>query len=99
MSDDFGKVLVTGGAGFIGSHLVEQLVAQEHAVRVLEKPGAPTSHLPQDDIEIVLADIRDAEAVEQAAQGCDVVLHLAANPNLWARDPGEFEQVNHQGTR
>ncbi|MHC4210213.1 MAG: NAD-dependent epimerase/dehydratase family protein [Planctomycetota bacterium] len=99
MSDELGKVLVTGGAGFIGSHLVEQLVAEERAVRVLEKPGAPTAHLPQDDIEIVFADIRDAQAVGQAAQGCDVVLHLAANPNLWARDPGEFEQVNHQGTR
>ncbi|MHC5006653.1 MAG: NAD-dependent epimerase/dehydratase family protein [Planctomycetota bacterium] len=99
MSDERGKVLVTGGAGFIGSHLVGQLVAEERAVRVLEKPGAPTAHLPQDDIEIVFADIRDAQAVAQAAQGCDVVLHLAANPNLWARDPGEFEQVNHQGTR
>ncbi len=92
-------VLVTGGAGFIGSHLVERLVAEDHAVRVLEKPGVPTSHLPERDIEIVFADIRDAEAVEQAAQGCDVVLHLAANPNLWAREPDEFEQVNHQGTR
>ncbi|MHC4414998.1 MAG: NAD-dependent epimerase/dehydratase family protein [Planctomycetota bacterium] len=99
MSEELGKVLVTGGGGFIGSHLVEQLVAEDHAVRVLEKPGAPTAHLPKDDIEIVFADIRDAEAVEQAAQGCDVVLHLAANPNLWARDPDEFEQVNHQGTR
>jgi dihydroflavonol-4-reductase len=99
MSDELGKVLVTGGAGFIGSHLVEQLVAEERAVRVLEKPGAPTAHLPQDDIEIVFADIRDAEAVDQAAQGCDVVLHLAANPNLWARRPDEFDQVNHQGTR
>lgn len=94
-----GSVLVTGGAGFIGSHLVQQLVDEDHAVRVLEKPGAPTAHLPDHDIEIVFADIRDAGAVEQAARGCDVVLHLAANPNLWARDPDEFEQVNHQGTR
>jgi len=94
-----GTVLVTGGAGFIGSHLVEQLVAEGHAVRVLEKPGVSTAHLPENDIETVIADIRDAPAVELAAQGCDVVLHLAANPNLWARDPDEFEQVNHQGTR
>ncbi len=92
-------MLVTGGAGFIGSHLVEQLVAEDHAVRVLEKPGVATAHLPENDIEIVFADIRDAPAIEQAAQGCEVVLHLAANPNLWARDPDEFEQVNHEGTR
>ena len=94
-----GTVLVTGGAGFIGSHLVEQLVVDGHAVRVLEKPGVSTAHLPENDVEIVFADIRDAPAVEQAAQGCDIVMHLAANPNLWARDPDEFEQVNHQGTR
>lgn len=93
------RVLVTGGGGFIGSHLVGQLVAASHAVRVLEKPGASVSHLPQGRIEIVFADIRDGAAVARAADGCDVVLHLAANPNLWARCPDDFEQVNHQGTR
>ncbi len=99
MNDSAERVLVTGGAGFIGSHLVELLLAENQRVRVLEKPGAPTGHLPQSDIEIVFADIRDAEAVRSAVKGCDVVLHLAANPNLWARDPEEFERVNHQGTR
>jgi dihydroflavonol-4-reductase len=93
------RVLVTGGAGFIGSHLVRQLVAANHAVRVLEKPGASVSQLPQDQIEIVFADIRDGAAVARATGDCDVVLHLAANPNLWARSPDEFEEVNHQGTR
>jgi dihydroflavonol-4-reductase len=93
------RVLVTGGAGFIGSHLVRQLVAANHAVLVLEKPGAPVSHLPQEQIEIVFADIRDGAAVARATRGSDVVVHLAANPNLWARKPDDFEQVNHQGTR
>ena len=99
MADPFGKVLVTGGAGFVGSHLVNQLVAEHRAVRVLEKPGVVTCHLPTNEIEIVYADLRDEKAVKEAAVGCGVVLHLAANPNLWARDPNEFEQVNHQGTR
>lgn len=99
MADPFGKILVTGGAGFLGSHLVNQLVAEHRAVRVLEKPGVATCHLPTNEIEIVHADLRDEQAVKEAAGGCGVVLHLAANPNLWARDPDEFEQVNHQGTR
>ncbi len=99
MKEDPGKVMVTGGAGFVGAHLVQRLVAEKRAVRVLEKPGVATSHLPEADVEIVFADLRDANAVEEAVAGCDVVLHLAANPNLWARDPDEFEQVNHQGTR
>ena len=83
----------------MGSHLVNQLVAEHRAVRVLEKPGVATCHLPTNEIEIVYADLRDEKAVKEAAVGCGVVLHLAANPNLWARDPNEFEQVNHQGPR
>lgn len=93
------NILVTGGAGFIGTPLVERLVAAGHTVRVLERPGADCAHLPQEDIELVSADIRDAQAVCDATRGCTIVMHLAANPNLWARDSDEFEQVNHQGTR
>tara|TARA_Y100000588_G_scaffold381130_1_gene466225 strand:+ start:7532 stop:8542 length:1011 start_codon:yes stop_codon:yes gene_type:complete len=93
------KVLVTGGAGFVGSHLVKMLVDEGCEVRVLEKPGALTHHLPSDRVEIVHVDLRDPLGVKNAAEGCQVVLHLAANPNLWARDSEEFEQVNHQGTR
>lgn len=92
-------VLVTGGAGYVGSHLVELLLAEGQTVRVLEKPGTDVSHLPGDRVEVVFADLRNAAAVQTAAVACKTVLHLAANPNLWARDPTEFEQVNHQGTR
>ncbi|MEX2632238.1 MAG: NAD-dependent epimerase/dehydratase family protein [Tistlia sp.] len=94
-----GRILVTGGAGFIGSHLVELLLAEGRSVRVMERPGAPVSHLPGERIEIAFADLREAAAVREAAAGCEVVLHLAANPNLWSADPDEFEEVNHQGTR
>jgi dihydroflavonol-4-reductase len=99
MTGDFERILVTGGAGFIGSHLVEQLVAANQTVRVFERPEASTAHLPSSRIEIVVGDLRDMKAVRKATTGCDLVLHLAANPNLWTRDPEEFEQVNHQGTR
>lgn len=92
-------VLVTGGGGFIGSHLVDQLLQNDHHVRVLEKPGAHVEHLPLDRIELVSADIRNANDVMKATRGCEIVMHLAANPNLWARRRSEFEEVNHQGTR
>jgi dihydroflavonol-4-reductase len=91
------KTIVTGGAGFIGSHLVEQLVARGERVLVVERPGAPVSHLP-DSVEVVRADIRDREATRQAVSGSRFVYHLAANPNLWARDRRDFDAVNHQGT-
>jgi dihydroflavonol-4-reductase len=92
-----GLTIVTGGAGFLGSHLVDQLVEEGRTVRVVERPGAPVDHLPE-GVEIARADIRDARAVRTAMRGARYVFHLAANPNLWVRDRREFEAVNHRGT-
>jgi dihydroflavonol-4-reductase len=90
-------ILVTGGAGFIGSHLVSLLVEQGESVRVLERPGADVSHLPLSRIDLVKGDIRDLEYVRRAVRGCEEVYHLAANPNLWVQPRGLFRQVNYQG--
>jgi dihydroflavonol-4-reductase len=87
--------IVTGGAGFIGSHLVEQLTARGERVVVVERPGAEVSHLK--GVEVIRADIRDREATRRAVSGARFVYHLAANPNLWARDRRDFDAVNHQG--
>ncbi|WP_337173858.1 NAD-dependent epimerase/dehydratase family protein [Paludisphaera sp.] len=92
-----GLTTVTGGAGFIGGHLVELLAARGEAVRVVERPGADVSHLPS-GVEIVFADVRRREGLDEALRGSRFVYHLAANPNLWAPDRGEFEAVNHRGT-
>jgi dihydroflavonol-4-reductase len=91
------KTVVTGGAGFIGSHLVERLAGAGERVRVVERPGAVTDRLPA-GVEVVRADVRDRAAISRAMEGAGVVYHLAANPNLWTRDRGEFDAVNHQGT-
>ena len=89
--------VVTGGAGFIGSHLVRRLVERGERVRVLERLDAPLAHLPLDRLDIAHADIRDWAAVKRALRGCWVVYHLAGNPNLWARPRGQFHAVNYQG--
>ncbi len=89
--------VITGGAGFIGSHLVENLHARGERLRVVERLGADVAHLPP-DVEVVRADIRDRQAVAFALHGARLVYHLAANPNLWVRDRREFDAVNHQGT-
>jgi dihydroflavonol-4-reductase len=93
-----GVTVVTGGAGFIGSHLVRHLAARGERVRVMDRPGAKLDHLPLDQIEIVPADIRDRRQVRRALNGCEVVYHLAANPQLWKRPRGEFHRVNYLGT-
>jgi dihydroflavonol-4-reductase len=92
------SVLVTGGAGFIGSHLVRRLVERGEAVRVLELPGAAVDHLPAGGVDVVRADIRDRDAVETAVRGCREVYHLAANPHLWVQQRGRFAQVNFRGS-
>jgi dihydroflavonol-4-reductase len=92
------SILVTGGAGFIGSHLVCRLVEQGEDVRVLDLPAAFVGHLPLDRIELIRGDIRDRRAVERAVRGCREVYHLAANPHLWTRRRGLFRQVNFLGT-
>ncbi len=97
MAEGRKPILVTGGAGFIGSHLVRLLVEAGEMVRVLELPGAQATHLPLDRIELIRGDIRDRAAVEKAVHGCREVYHLAANPNLWTQQRGHFRRVNYLG--
>jgi UDP-glucose 4-epimerase len=97
------NVLVTGGAGFIGSNLVETLVSSGNEVRVLD--DASTGSLDnlegiEPAPEVVVRDIRDREAVGEAVRGVEVVYHLAALPSV-ARsvaDPLGTHQVNVDGT-
>lgn len=78
------NVLVTGGAGFIGSHLVDELIARGHTVRVLdalvpqvhERAQRPKYLHPQADL--IVADVRERDALRQALGGVDVVFHQAA---------------------
>jgi len=78
------KILVTGGAGFIGSHLVDGLIREGHEVRILDSlvPQVhPTGERPgylSEEAELVVGDVRDREAVAEALDGVDAVFHQAA---------------------
>src|SRR5829696_10198530 len=79
-----GTVLVTGGAGFIGSHLADELLAQGYRVRALDNlvdqvhsNGDRPDYL-NPDVELLHGDVRDPEAVARALTGVDAVVHLAA---------------------
>jgi nucleoside-diphosphate-sugar epimerase len=74
------RVLVTGGAGFVGSYLVEDLLALGAHVRVVDdfSTGSPENLAHLADVEIVYGDLTDPDEARAAVEGCDVVLHLAA---------------------
>ncbi|HYH62507.1 MAG TPA: SDR family oxidoreductase [Solirubrobacterales bacterium] len=97
------KVLVTGGAGFIGSNLVERLVSDGHSVRVLD--NFATGHRGNldaviDDVELVEGDVQSYERAHRAVKGCDVVFHQAAMPSVprSVQDPLTSNSVNVIGT-
>lgn len=87
--------LVTGGGGFIGMHLVHQLLEQGETVKVLEISNAV---FPK-EVEVIRGSITDVNTVRHALEGVDRLFHLAANPYLWAHDKKTFEHVNFEGTR
>lgn len=91
-------ILVTGGAGVIGSRLVRGLVEKGCEVRVLTLPGDPyVSRLDGVRCGIRYGDVSDARSLEGACDGCDTVFHLAAV--LLNDDPAVFQRVNVEGTR
>jgi UDP-glucose 4-epimerase len=76
---DIQRILVTGGAGFVGATLVRQLVASGYRVRVLDNLSTgDEAHLAGVDAELVTGDIRDTGALDDAIGGMDAVIHLAA---------------------
>ena len=98
-----GIVLITGGAGFIGSHLTDALLAKGHSVRVLDDLSTgKRSNLPLDNpkVELIVGDVADAALVAQAMHGCSAVAHLAAVASVQASvdDPVKTHQSNFIGT-
>jgi dihydroflavonol-4-reductase len=94
-----GKVLVTGGKGFLGSHIVNRLLRQGAEVRVLARPGSIETQPPAGEYELALGDIRDAAAVERAMCGVDAVIHLASNFRKGGSDKDDAYATNVEGTQ
>jgi UDP-glucose 4-epimerase len=91
-------VMVTGGSGFIGSHVVDALLAAGHAVRNFDLRDSP--YHDRDAVETVIGDLTDVDAVGAALEGCDAVIHLAAHADvgLILEDPVGAEEANSRGT-
>ncbi|MHC8340200.1 NAD-dependent epimerase/dehydratase family protein [Pseudomonas sp. HLT2-19-2] len=96
-------ILITGGAGFIGSHLTDSLVGKGYAVRILDDLSTgKLSNLPleKNHVEFVEGDVADAALVAKVMKGCQAVVHLAAVASVQASvdDPVRTHQSNFIGT-
>jgi dihydroflavonol-4-reductase len=93
------KALVTGGTGFIGSHVVSRLLRERVPVRCLVRPRSNRANLAGRAVEWAEGDLNDPVSLRSALRGCDVLFHVAADYRLWALHPGELERTNVQGTQ
>jgi nucleoside-diphosphate-sugar epimerase len=97
------KALITGGAGFIGSHIASRLIADGHEVRVLDNfsTGSRSNLAPHEgDFDLIEGDMQSYERAHNAVQGCEVVFHQAALPSVprSIQDPLTSNAANVVGT-
>ncbi|HMI83690.1 MAG TPA: NAD-dependent epimerase/dehydratase family protein, partial [Polyangiaceae bacterium] len=96
------QVLVTGGTGFVGSRLTQELVRQGRRVKVLARPGSSRRALSGIDpahLEIVEGDVTIGHTVYRALSGCDALFHVAAEFKIWDRRPAKILDAAIVGTR
>jgi dihydroflavonol-4-reductase len=92
-------IVVTGASGFVGSALVEALLAGPGRVRAVIRPNSARPPAPRPRVEIASGDMRDPAAMKPAMRGARFLFHVAADYRLWARDPNEIMTANVEGTR
>lgn len=89
---------VTGGTGFVGSHVIEKLVSRGEKVRALARPQSDLRNLKGFPLDLVRGDLRNPGSFSKALKGCDVLYHVAAEYTLWVREPKTLYESNVQGS-
>lgn len=93
------KALVTGGTGFVGSHIARTLIGQGHTVRVMHRETSRLDALTGLDYESVIGNLNDLDRLRVACSGCDWVFHVAAVADYWRADKSLMFEANVEGTR
>lgn len=88
-------VLVTGASGFVGAAVARALLARGYKVRALVRPSSPRRNLSGLNVEVMEGALGDRSALD----GCDALIHVAADYRLWVRDPAPMMRANVDGTR
>jgi dihydroflavonol-4-reductase len=94
------KVFVTGATGFLGAHVARALSSQGADLRALVRPTSDLRNLEGlSGVETVTGDLQSPGSLRSALQGCDALMHVAADYRLWVRDPQAMYAANVEGTR
>ena len=93
------RVLITGATGFVGGLVAARLVAEGRPVRALVRHLGDRERLPDPRVELAIGRLEDEESLVRAADGCDVVYHVAGLNQLCLADPTPLYRVNVEGTR
>jgi dihydroflavonol-4-reductase len=93
------KVFVTGATGFVGHHVAHALAAQGADLRLLVRKTSNLKNLEGIRGETCVGDLAEPESLRAGLEGCDAVLHVAADYRLWIRDPEAMYRANVDGTR
>jgi len=91
--------LVTGAAGFLGSHVARQLVARGEDVRVLVRASSSNRAISDLSLEYITGDLRDQSSLARAMNGVQRVFHVAADYRLWSKNPQDIYDSNVGGTK
>jgi dihydroflavonol-4-reductase len=93
------RVFITGATGFVGAHVARKYAAEGAVLRLLTRKSSRLDSLEGLNAETVVGDLRDPATLRSALEGCDALVHVAADYRLWVRDPREMYAANVDGTR
>ena len=93
------NILITGGTGFIGVPLVKKLNSLGHNLKLLIRESSDITPFEDlNNIEYITGDIRDIDSLSQAVNNIDIIYHLAAYTQIWAKDKSIYEEINIKGS-
>ena len=93
------NILITGGTGFIGVPLVKKLQSLGHNLKLLIRENSNTEPFQNlNNIEYIIGNVRDINSLRQATNNIDIIYHLAANTQIWAKDKSIYEEINIKGS-
>jgi dihydroflavonol-4-reductase len=93
------KVFVTGGTGFIGSHVVQRLAAGGHEVTCLVRPGRSPEAIERQGARVMRGDLGDPDSLRRGMAGAEGVIHLAAAYEFWVPERSVYRKTNVEGVR